>query len=122
MLLNSFILTQNQKQLMTQKPKTAEKQNATTKARKNMATKINCSSKRQQMNNKPIMDSFHTNSYNNKNNYQRIKPPQNHSSQLKNIPISKCATSGTLGHPLFCHPIHILPPKALLCMYYKDAN
>ncbi len=44
---------------MTQKPKTAEKQNAhTTRARKNMATKINGSSKRQQRNNKPIMDSF----------------------------------------------------------------
>jgi hypothetical protein len=85
MFLNSFILTQNQKQLMIQKPKTAEKQNVhKSRARKNMATKINDNAKRQQMN-KPIMDSFYTNSYNNKkNNYQRIKPPQNHSSQFKN--------------------------------------
>jgi len=79
-----------------------------------MATKINGSSKRQETNNKPIMESFHTNSYNNKNNYQRIKPPQNHSSQLKNIPIPKSATSWTLDHPLFCHYIHILPQK----LYY----
>ncbi len=79
-----------------------------------MATKINGSSKRQEMNNKPIMESFHTNSYNNKNNYQRIKPPQNHSSQLKNIPIPKSVTLWILDHPLFCHPIHILPQK----LYY----
>jgi hypothetical protein len=79
---------------MIQKPKTTKKKYVhKTRIRKNMATKINGNSKRQQMNNKPIMDNFHTNSYNNKkNNYQRIKPPQNHSSQLKNIPNPKCVT------------------------------
>jgi len=75
MLLNSFIPTQSQKQIYVfefihsdSKPETtAEKQNVhKTRARKNMATKINGNSKRQQMNNKPIVDSFHTNSYNNK--------------------------------------------------------
>jgi len=61
MFLNSFILTQNQKQLMIQKPKTAEKQNVhKIRARKNMVmSKINGNAKRQQMNNKPIMDSFY---------------------------------------------------------------
>jgi hypothetical protein len=54
MFLNSFILAQNQNQLMTQKPKTAEKQNAhTTRAKVKRGNK-NSSSKRQQMNNNPI--------------------------------------------------------------------
>jgi len=59
---------------MIQNSKTAEKQNVhKTRARKNMATKINGNSKRQQMNNKPIVDSFHTDSYNNKKTITKEK-------------------------------------------------
>jgi hypothetical protein len=49
-----------------------------------MATKINGNSKRQHMNNKPILDSFHTNSYNNKKQL-----PKNKTSPKSFIPTQK---------------------------------